>query len=99
MDEFAEYRETIESHLTVQRHMWLGLRSLLADRPGWHFVSNDYAEPGWCFGHRGECRLFVSVRGDSFYLWDADEEMPHVAPALTLERLLAELEPTHSGSS
>ena len=94
-EDLTHYNERIDAHLAYQRQMWLALRSLLADRPGWYFVADEYEEPGWCFGLDGACRLFLSVRGDSYSLFDADNEESHTASAQDLEQLLNQLEPTH----
>jgi hypothetical protein len=90
-DDLHRYRARIDAHLAREWQMWLALRSLLRDRPGWHFEP-DEGEPGWCFGAGGTCHIFVSVRGDHFHVYEPASDQRHSADHTTLEVQLYRLE-------
>jgi hypothetical protein len=98
-DALNYHDESIRAFARWQFGLWIMLRSVLEDRPGWHFEVDHDGQPFWRFGIEGAARLVITVQYDKFLIHDADndKEQPMVHNDETLVWWLNKHEPEHAG--
>ena len=85
--------------------VWLGLRAILGDRPGWYFTPpGTDGQAAWCFGLAGEARLVADAVEGMCHLYNHDRDSYSDSDLIfdepgAFEAWLAEHEAEHEGLS